>query len=485
VNKLCIVARGALTVVALLALVVPFAAAETPPPKEEGVVATVEGLPIHDWEVMQAINSTPLQAYADQLDASDQGRRVKQGFLEALVNQRLLYLEAKAQGLDKTDDYRARAAAWETQVLAELYTRDFYNRQPKITDAEVEAAWEKEKNTKRGENKLDPEMRQIVRNKLASRRFNEVRKKIAESLGETAKVEASDADIAMNGDKSRKPEKVVATVAGEPVTWRTARPRLWNKKSTGERRAELLAMGVEILKARKARSLGLDKDPAYVHRRDDFLRNLTTAQLVTKLRAKYIPTDEAFAKYYNDHQDEFTIPERRRLQQIVVKTEKEAKALRKEILKETTDEHDPFYKLAQERSIDPTAGRTSGVLGWVTKGTGKIMPELEEAAFSLKVKEVSRPVESPRGWHLIRTLEVVAPELLSLERINSSDKRERFNEFFFKKAMGPYLTELRKKYKVVVDPDWFGRVTLPGGAASKSVPSSTPLKPSASAGDGQ
>ncbi len=152
-----------------------------------------------------------------------------------------------------------------------------------------------------------------------------------------------------------------------PRRW--ARPRLWNKKSTGERRAELLAMGVEILKARKARSLGLDKDPAYVHRRDDFLRNLTTAQLVTKLRKEYIPTDEAFAKYYNDHQDEFTIPERRRLQQIVVKTEKEAKALREEILKETTDELDPFYKLSfvpwrwSPRSCCRWCGSTAAING--------------------------------------------------------------------------------------------------------------------------
>jgi len=263
-------------------------------------------------------------------------------------------------------------------------------------------------------------------------------------------------------------------VAGEPITWRLAQPRLGNKKTTGERRAELRKMGVEILKARKARGLGLDQDPAYRHRHDDFVRNLTAAQLVERLRKRYIPTDEAFAKYYKEHPDDFTIPERRRLQQIVVKTKKEAEALRKEILKETTDDYDPFYKLAQERSLDPTAGRTSGVLGWVTKGQGKIMPALEKAAFALKVKEVSRPVKSPRGYHLIRTLEVVAPEQLSLKKINNSDKRQRYNEFFFKEKLTPYLAELRKRHKVVVDPEWFGRVTLPGGRRPAALPPSTP-----------
>jgi len=484
VNQLPVVVRGAIAIVACLALSpltpgtargagAPPQAGAPPtagalaqagaPAKDEGVVATVADLPIHDWEVMQAINSTPLQAYADQLDASDQGRRVKQGFLESLVNQRLLYLEAKGQGLEKSDDYLTQAAAWETQALADLYTRDFYNRRGEITDAEVEAAWAKEKNTKRGANELDAEMRQVVRNKLAARRFSEVRKEIADSLGAEAKVEAKDADIAMDGDESRKPEQVVATVAGEEVTWGLARPRLWNKKSAGERRAELAAMGVELLKARKARSLGLDQDPAFRHRHDDFLRDLVTVQLVKQLRAKYIPTDEQFAAYYKDHPQDFTIPERRRLQQIVVKTKEEAKKLRKQIAKETTAENDPFYKLAQEKSLDPAAGRTSGVLGWVTQGDGKVMAELEKVAFALKVKEVSQPVESPRGWHLIRTLEGVAPEQLTLEKINDSDKRERYNEFFFKEKMTPYLAELRKQHKVVVDPEWFGRVTLPSG----------------------
>jgi len=475
VNKILAIVRGFCAIALLLTLSPALAAGgEPPPPKEEGVVATVDDLPIHDWEVMQAINSTPLQAYAGQLNTSDQGRRVKQAFLENLVNQRLLYLEAKAQGLEKTDSYRTRLKAWETQALADLYTRDFFNRRGKISDAEVEAAWEKEKNTKHGDNKLDAKMRQIVRNKLAARRFSEVRKELTESLGKVAKVEVKDADIAVNGDDKRKPEQVVATVAGEPVTWRLARPRLWNKKSIGERRAELRKMGVEILKARKARGLGLDQDPAYRHRHDNFERNLTAAQLVETLRKKYIPTDEAFAKYYKEHPKDFIIPERRRLQQIVVKTKKEAEALRKEILKKTTDDYDPFYKLAQEHSLDPAAGRTSGVLGWITEGQGKIIPALEKAAFALKVKEVSRPVESPRGWHLIRTLELVAPEQLSLKEINNSDKRQRYNEFFFKQKVTPYLAELRKSHKVVVDPKWFGRVTLPG---MKHVSSSPPAAP--------
>jgi len=457
VNKLFCVARGALVVVAVLTLTPLTAGAADSPPKASDVVATVGGLPVHEWEVVQAINSTPMQGYASQLHTTPTGVRVKQAFLEGLVNQRLLYLEAKAQGLDETEAFRAQMATWTVRALADLYTRDYFNRRSKITDAEIEAAWKEEKNTKRGANELDAQMRQVMRNKLAARRFAEVRKELREALGGTVKVEAKDATLSLKDDEKRDPEQVVATVAGEPITWRQARGRLLHKESVAERRVALRAMGVEILKARKARSLGLDQDPAYRHHHDDFVNDLIAAQLMTKLRKQYIPTDEQFAEYYKAHPKMFTVPERRRLQQIVVKTEKEAKALRAEILKKTTDDYDPFYKLAQERSLDPTAARTSGVLGWVTQGEGKIAPELERAAFSLKVKEVSEPVASPRGYHLIRTLEKVASVHLSLKQINGTDKRARYNELLLKKKLEPYLAGLRKRYKVVIDKEWFGR----------------------------
>jgi parvulin-like peptidyl-prolyl isomerase len=247
-------------------------------------------------------------------------------------------------------------------------------------------------------------------------------------------------------------------------------------------------MGIEILKARKARGLGLDQDPKYRHRHDNFVDNLTAVQLLTKLRKEYAPTDEQFTAYYETHPEEFTVPERRRVQQIVVKTKKEAKRLREQILKETTDDYDPFYKLAQERSIDPTAGRTSGILGWVIKGDGTIIPALEKATFALGLKEVSRPVESPRGYHLIRSVEIVAGEKLSLDAINSSDKRGRYDEMLLKEKLEPYLAGLRKEHKVVVDEVWFGRGPQPQGkeiASQGASPVTGPSEGAATLGGGE
>ncbi len=57
-----------------------------------------------------------------------------------------------------------------------------------------------------------------------------------------------------------------------------------------------------------------------------------------------------------------------------------------------------FAQLAQERSIGPS-GPNGGALGWFT--AGMMVPSFEEAVFALAVGEVSPPVETQFGWHVI------------------------------------------------------------------------------------
>jgi peptidyl-prolyl cis-trans isomerase C len=77
---------------------------------------------------------------------------------------------------------------------------------------------------------------------------------------------------------------------------------------------------------------------------------------------------------------------------ILVKTEAEANEV-KEALAKGAD----FAKLAAEKSIDPTPG---GDLGFFPRGV--MVPEFTEAAFKLKPGEISEPVQSKFGWHVIR-----------------------------------------------------------------------------------
>ena len=62
-----------------------------------------------------------------------------------------------------------------------------------------------------------------------------------------------------------------------------------------------------------------------------------------------------------------------------------------------------FAKVAAEESEDPGSKDAGGDLGFF--GRGRLEPSVENAAFSLKNNEISQPIRSPYGWHILQTLE--------------------------------------------------------------------------------
>jgi peptidyl-prolyl cis-trans isomerase C len=83
-----------------------------------------------------------------------------------------------------------------------------------------------------------------------------------------------------------------------------------------------------------------------------------------------------------------------RASHILVKTEQEAKALYDEISNGKS-----FAEIAEEKSLCPS-GQNGGDLGFF--GKGMMVKPFEDAAFSLEIGELSQPVETQFGWHLIQ-----------------------------------------------------------------------------------
>ena len=62
-----------------------------------------------------------------------------------------------------------------------------------------------------------------------------------------------------------------------------------------------------------------------------------------------------------------------------------------------------FADYAKRYSADPGSAASGGELGWIDKG--KLVGEYERAAYNLQSGEISQPVESPFGFHIIQTLD--------------------------------------------------------------------------------
>ena len=63
---------------------------------------------------------------------------------------------------------------------------------------------------------------------------------------------------------------------------------------------------------------------------------------------------------------------------------------------------DKFGKLAKELSLDTGSAKRDGNLGYFTKG--KMVKPFEDAAFKLQVGQISEPVKSEFGYHIIKRL---------------------------------------------------------------------------------
>lgn len=83
---------------------------------------------------------------------------------------------------------------------------------------------------------------------------------------------------------------------------------------------------------------------------------------------------------------------------ILVADEETATSLKKQL-----DEGGDFAKLAEENSTDTGSAANGGNVDWF--GPGAMVPEFEEAAYGLEVDEISEPIASEYGFHIIQVLE--------------------------------------------------------------------------------
>ena len=198
-------------------------------------------------------------------------------------------------------------------------------------------------------------------------------------------------------------DRVVAVVKGSKVLFRDVRlahqnlPQQYRGLSLDKIYQPLVQQLVErrlVLLAAEAENLGDDPKVAsrVAQARDRILEQVYVANKIDA-----VATEEELRARYEAEKSKVKGPEEVRASHILVESQEEADAIVAELNK-----GGDFAAIAKEKSKGPS-GAKGGDLGYFTKD--KMVPEFANAAFAMKAGEVSAPVKTGFGWHVIKVVD--------------------------------------------------------------------------------
>jgi peptidyl-prolyl cis-trans isomerase C len=267
---------------------------------------------------------------------------------------------------------------------------------------------------------------------------------------------------------ARADPKILAKVDGAPITeddyndaLADIGPGLPEKLEGPEREKYVLDYLIDLrLVAKQALADKLDGTADFARRLAYYHDKLAMEGLLTNV-AKSATTEEAERKAYDEAAKAQPPEPEVHARHILLPTEEEAKAALARI-----KAGEDFAKVATELSKDP-AGE-GGDLGWFTKD--RMVPEFADAAFKLEPGQVSDPVKSQFGWHIIKVEGKRMKTFPPFEQVKDQAAR-----FVAQKAQTALITSLRDKAKI----ERFAEEAKPTEPAKPAdpAPSTEPPKP--------
>ncbi len=385
------------------------------------VLATVGTLQVTADELNAALASSPFSSKIASMEEDDQAG-LRGDMLRRLVIAKLLTLEARRLGLDKTDAYKKDLDAFRVALLYRSYMDGL--RQSIVIPDDTLAAMKKQF-------KQDRDGMDAAKAAYVSDRYKEVTRTAMQNLLKQDNVRLHDERIVAG----IRPDTVLAEGTSLKVTYGDVvdlreHPSLpnveWVKDQVG-RRVELLAA------ANAAAKQGVDVSADMKKYESERL----PAVLMEAKTKEWVPNEKALRDWYDKHPDAATVPERRHIGHLVVASQKEADSLRARIIK-----GESLFVLAGKYSIDPEGRKQKGDMGWIVQGRG--MPELDQALAKLKDGETSDVIKTKDGnFHIVTVLERRPARKEAYEGV-----RERIAQNIVNEKLPPYVGELERRYGV-------------------------------------
>jgi peptidyl-prolyl cis-trans isomerase C len=201
------------------------------------------------------------------------------------------------------------------------------------------------------------------------------------------------------------------------------------------RREHLISYLADIIMVTQAADKKNLADNPDFKRRLAFLRNKLLMGYELQQEAKTALTDQALHQTYDEAVKSMAGQEEVRARHILVQGEDEAKAILDQ-LKKGAD----FATLAKEKSKDPGAA-DGGDLGYFTKD--QMVPEFADVAFKMYPGQLSNPVKTQFGWHVIKLEDKRTKQPPEFEKV-----KDQIEAYLARKAQTEFIAKLRQNAKV-------------------------------------
>lgn len=157
-------------------------------------------------------------------------------------------------------------------------------------------------------------------------------------------------------------------------------------------------------------------------------------KIVKLLESKVKVTDDEIKTYFEENKDSFNQQEQIQASHILVADEAKAKEVKAKL-----DAGEDFATLAKEYSTDEATKDKGGELGYFPKG--QMVPEFDNAAFAMSVGQISDPVKTEYGYHIIK----VTDKKEGKEAVLEDHKKEIKKTLFDQKIQTEYTSWISEK----------------------------------------
>ena len=173
--------------------------------------------------------------------------------------------------------------------------------------------------------------------------------------------------------------------------------------------------------------------------RNDIRAQVVSERIFAKVTKDVKVTDKQIEDYYNKNKAQYSQPESRDVRHILVKTKAQADKLYAQLKAGAA-----FAALAKQFSED-TGSKANG--GKLTISKGQTVAPFDKEAFALKKNEISKPVKTEFGYHIIQPLsDAKAAKVTPLKDVKESISQQ-LGQTKKNEAMTKWVDELKKDYK--------------------------------------